>query len=305
MKREQLRERATFISALRAFFSERDILEVDTPLLSSSTTPDPAIESIITTNAHYLQTSPESFMKRLLAEGSGSIYQLAPAFRAEEMSPIHNAEFLLLEWYRPGFTMEQLMAEVEELVSNFVDIPSIEQMTVAEAFESVGVKDLLDTDAKTLKEYALAMGLPSADEMELDWDGWIDYFMVLLIQPRFAHAAIFLTHYPASQAALARLSPEDSRVAERFELLLNGIEIANGFRELTDAKEQRTRFEKELEKRRVLNMDEVPLDEELLQALASGMPECSGVAVGVDRLMMISQGKDTIQEVMPFSIEVA
>jgi lysyl-tRNA synthetase class 2 len=149
------------------------------------------------------------------------------------------------------------------------------------------------------------MGLPSADEMELDWDGWIDYFMVLLIQPRFAHAAIFLTHYPASQAALARLSPEDSRVAERFELLLNGIEIANGFRELTDAKEQRTRFEKELEKRRVLNMDEVPLDEELLQALASGMPECSGVAVGVDRLMMISQGKDTIQEVMPFSIEVA
>jgi len=207
----------------------------------------------------------------------------------------------MLEWYQPDFTMEQLMDEVEELVSNFVDLPSIERFTVAEAFQQVaGVDDLLSTTAEQLRGTAIAMGLPSAEEMDLDWDGWVDYFLALVVIPSLSHAAFFLTHYPASQAALARISPHDPRVAERFELMLNGIEIANGFRELTDAAEQRKRFERELGERAAEGMDIVPIDQEFLTAMEHGLPECSGVALGVERLMMVSMGKKNISEVMPF-----
>ncbi|MBL6969628.1 MAG: EF-P lysine aminoacylase GenX [Gammaproteobacteria bacterium] len=300
-----LRERATFIGAIRTFFSERNVLEVETPILSTAATTDPHIDSFSTETATgiplYLQASPELFMKRLLSAGTGPIFQLAPVFRSEEASPHHNPEFMMLEWYRPDFTMEQLMDEVEELVSNFVDLPSIERFTVAEAFQQVvGIDDLLSTTAEQLKDVAVAMGLPSAGEMELEWDGWIDYFLVLAVIPRLSHAAFFLTHYPSSQAALARISPDDPRVAERFELMLNGIEIANGFRELTDAAEQRKRFERELGMRAEDGMDIVPIDMKFLAAMEDGLPECSGVAVGVERLMMVSMGKEHISEVMPF-----
>lgn len=303
---ELLRERATFIGAIRRFFSERNVLEVETPVLSTAATTDPYIDSFSTRTATgiplYLQASPELFMKRLLSAGSGPIFQLAPAFRSEEASPLHNPEFMMLEWYRPDFTMEQLMDEVEDLVSNFVDLPSIERFTVAEAFQQVaGVDDLLSTNAQQLKERAVAMGLASAEEMDLDWNGWIDYFLALVVIPSLSHAAFFLTHYPSSQAALARISPDDSRVAERFELMLNGIEIANGFRELTDAVEQRERFEKELGERAEEGMDIVPMDMKFIAAMEKGLPECSGVALGVERLMMVSMGKEHIKEVMPFS----
>ena len=241
-------------------------------------------------------------MKRLLAEGSGPIFQLGPSFRAGEISPLHNPEFMMLEWYRPGYTMEQLMDEVEALVSNFVDLPSIERITVAEAFEVVGVADLYSTTIEQLQSAALAMALPSAEEMDLDWDGWVDYLMVLAIIPRFSHAAIFFTHYPASQAALARISPDNPKVAERFELILNGMEIANGFCELTDGAEQRNRFQQELSERSAAGLEAVPMDEKFLQALDHGLPDCSGVALGVERLMMLSMGKEQISEVMPFSI---
>ncbi len=307
-----LQERATFIRAIRSFFSQRQVLEVDTPMLSTAATTDPSIDSFVTTtqgrNAEgperlYLQPSPELFMKRLLVAGSGPIFQLAPSFRAGEIGPIHNPEFLMLEWYRPDFTMEQMMDEVEDLVTNFVDLPSIERMTVAEAFQQVvGIEDLLSTTTEQLAERAAIMDLPSASELDLDWDGWVDYFMVVAILPSFSHAALFLTHYPASQAALARLSPEDPRVAERFELILNGIEIANGFRELTDAVEQRSRFEHEQSERVEAGLDEVPVDERFLAALEQGMPESSGVALGVDRMMMLSMGKESLSEVIPFSI---
>jgi len=300
-----LRERATFISAIRTFFSGRKVLEVETPILSTAATTDPYIESFSTESADgtklYLQASPELYMKRLLVDGSGPIFQLVPAFRLEEAGQLHNHEFMMLEWYQPDFTMEQLMDEVEELVSNFVDLPSIERFTVAEAFQQVaGVDDLLSTTAEQLRGTAIAMGLPSAEEMDLDWDGWVDYFLALVVIPSLSHAAFFLTHYPASQAALARISPHDPRVAERFELMLNGIEIANGFRELTDAAEQRKRFERELGERAAEGMDIVPIDQEFLTAMEHGLPECSGVALGVERLMMVSMGKKNISEVMPF-----
>ncbi len=307
-----LQERATFIRAIRSFFSQRQVLEVDTPMLSTAATTDPSIDSFVTTTQGrnvegperlYLQPSPELFMKRLLVEGSGPIFQLAPSFRAGEIGPIHNPEFLMLEWYRPDFTMEQMMDEVEELVTNFVDLPSIERLTVAEAFQQVvGIENLLSTTTEQLAERAALMNLPSANELDLEWDGWVDYFMVVAILPSFSHAALFLTHYPASQAALARLDPEDPGVAERFELILNGIEIANGFRELTDAVEQRSRFEREQSERIEAGLEEVPVDKHFLTALAQGMPECSGVALGVDRLMMLSMGKQSISEVTPFSI---
>ncbi len=305
-----LQERATFIGAIRAFFTARGVLEVDTPLLSTAATTDPYIDSFSTTsqgrNAEgperlYLQASPEFFMKRLLVEGSGPIFQLAPSFRAGEIGPIHNHEFMMLEWYRPDFTMEQLMDEVEELVADFVDLPSTERMTVAEAFrQTAGIDDLLSTTTEQLGEVAVAMGLPSAAEMELDWNGWVDYFIALVVIPAFSHAALFLTHYPASQAALARLSPDDPRVAERFELILNGIEIANGFRELTDATEQRRRFEREAAERLEEGLEEVVVDENFLSALEKGLPECSGVALGVDRMMMLSMVKKQLDEVISF-----
>ncbi|MBT3196288.1 MAG: EF-P lysine aminoacylase GenX [Gammaproteobacteria bacterium] len=306
-----LQERATFIRAIRSFFFEQDVIEVETPVLSSAATTDPQIDSFVTTSRGrdaegperlYLQCSPELFMKRLLAEGSGPIFQLGPSFRAGEISPLHNPEFMMLEWYRPGYTMEQLMDEVEALVSNFVDLPSIERITVAEAFEVVGVADLYSTTIEQLQSAALAMALPSAEEMDLDWDGWVDYLMVLAIIPRFSHAAIFFTHYPASQAALARISPDNPKVAERFELILNGMEIANGFCELTDGAEQRNRFQQELSERSAAGLEAVPMDEKFLQALDHGLPDCSGVALGVERLMMLSMGKEQISEVMPFSI---
>ncbi len=309
---ELLRQRATITRAVRSFFESRDVLEVQTPLLATSANTDPHVDPFVTHTQGrdnegpqplYLQTSPEFFMKRLLAAGSGPIYQLTPAFRAGEIGPIHNPEFLMLEWYRPGFTMEALMDEVEELVSDFVDLPSIERLTVAEAFRQVtGVVDLYATTAEQLQSVAIAMGLPSAAEMDLDWDGWVDYFIVVTILPQFAHAALFLTHYPASQAALARISPDDPNVAERFELILNGIEIANGFRELTDSEEQRNRFQKEQAVRAAEGLDPIPMDEQLLAALESGLPDCSGVAIGLDRLMMLSMGKEQIDEVLPFDI---
>jgi lysyl-tRNA synthetase class 2 len=313
MSHSLLQERSTFIRAIRSFFYQREVMEVETPVLSTATTTDPHIDPFTTVSQGrdgegperlYLQSSPELFMKRLLAEESGAIFQLGPVFRAGEISTIHNPEFLMLEWYRPGFTMEQLMEEVEELVSNFVDLPSIERLTVAEAFQQVlGVDDLYATTAEQLRELALSMNLPSAAEMELEWDGWVDYLMVLAITPSFAHAALFLTHYPASQAALAQISPEDSRVAERFELLLNGVEIANGFRELQDADEQRHRFQLEQEERQAEGLETIPMDEKFLSALKEqGLPDCSGVALGVERLMMLSMGKEDISEVMPFPI---
>ncbi|MBT3307894.1 MAG: EF-P lysine aminoacylase GenX [Gammaproteobacteria bacterium] len=307
-----LQERATFMRAIRTFFAEREVMEVETPLLSTTANSDPHVDPFSTTTQGrdaegpeklYLHTSPEFFMKRLLAEGSGPIFQLGPVFRAGEIGPIHNPEFTMLEWYRPDFSMEQLMDEVEDLVTNFVDLPSIERLTIAEAFEQVGVENLYDTSAQQLQAIAVEMGLPSADELDLDWDSWVDYFIVLAIQPRFAHAALFLTHYPASQAALARISPDNPNVAERFELVLNGIEIANGFHELTDATEQRKRFQKELDQRAEEGLEALPMDEHLLAALEKGLPDCSGVAIGVDRLMMLSMGKEQLSEVMPFPIQ--
>lgn len=309
---ELLRERAMFMQAIRSFFAERGVLEVDTPLLSTAGNPDPHVDPFVTLTrgrdaegpeALYLSTSPEFFMKRLLAEGSGPIFQLGPVFRAGEISPIHNPEFTMLEWYRPDFTMEQLMDEVENLVGNFVDLPSVERLTVAEAFQQVvGIEDLYATNAKQLRDRAVEMGLPSADELDLDWDSWVDYFVVVAILPQFSHAALFLTHYPASQASLARISPENPNVAERFELIMNGVEIANGFRELTDAAEQRNRFQKEVDERATEGLEPVPMDEPFLAALEQGLPDCSGVAIGVDRLMMLSMGKELIGEVLPFPI---
>lgn len=310
---ELLRERATFMRAIRSFFAQREVLEVETPILSTAANTDPHVDPFVTTTrgrdaegpeSLYLHTSPEFFMKRLLAEGSGAIFQLAPVFRAGEISPIHNPEFTLLEWYRPDFTMEELMDEVEELVTNFVDLPSIERLSVAEAFQqSVGIESLYATTAEQLQARAVEMGLPSAAGLKMDWDSWVDYFIVVVVLPRFSHAALFLTHYPASQAALARISPDNPNTAERFELILNGVEIANGFRELTDAAEQRSRFQKEMDERAAEGLEPIPMDEQLLAALEKGLPECSGVAVGVDRLMMLSMGKELIGEVLPFPID--
>ncbi len=316
-----LQQRAQFFSAIREFFAVRNVLEVQTPILSSATIPDPALQSFETHHFNqkfYLQTSPEFFMKRLLVAGSGAIFQIAPAFRCEEEGRHHNPEFLMLEWYRPGFTMTDLMDEVETLVRILLDQfqadrrevllyaqESWKRWKIVDAFaETTAISDLFNTSVAELQAEAIAQNIPSAVQLELDWDGWVDLLLSETVIPALDNLGqgepFFLTHYPASQAALARLDPDDPRVAERFELTINGIEIANGFRELTDATEQRKRFESELEERKQLGLPPVKLDENFLATLEVGMPECSGVALGVERLLMVALGADRLEEVMLF-----
>ncbi len=245
-------------------------------------------------------------MKRLLAAGSGPIYQICKAFRDGEAGRWHNPEFSLLEWYRPGYDHRRLMDEVDELVRGLLDRPPAVRITYAEAFtQGVGVDPFAASDA-TLASRAVALGL-SADIIKgLDRNGRLDFLFSHGVQPALAGlGSVFVYDYPASQAALARIRPDNPLVAERFELLVDGVELANGYHELTDPGEQRRRFEDELVTRRLRGLMVPPLDEHLLAALAHGLPDCAGVAVGVDRLVMLAAGVTDIREVLAFPIDAA
>ena len=304
------------MSRLRCFFAEKDVLEVETPLLSAAGTTDPQIHSFETRyegpgaaqgRPLYLTTSPEFAMKRLLAAGSGPIYQICKAFRQGEAGRLHNPEFTLLEWYRPGFDHFQLMDEVEALVTELADgrLPDVsaKRMTYAELFQQH-----LGLNPHTASTEALAQcaeGFPAlAGISGLDRDGWLDLLMSHVIQPCLGLGGLtFVYHYPASQAALARInqSPADvSAIAERFELFYQGVELANGFHELTDAREQRARFEQDLAHRRVQALPPIPIDERLLTALGEGLPPCAGVALGLDRLLLVFNGLTRLSDVISF-----
>ncbi len=310
-----LRRRAQFIEAIRAFFREREVLEVDTPLLASCGATDPHLDSI-TANYHaapgqssrplYLQTSPEFAMKRLLALGSGPIFQLGHCFRDGERGRRHNPEFTMLEWYRPGFDLADLMAEVAELVHCVAAVSLGERLTYREAFyRHAAIDPFSATDMELAARASTLSGLP-AEGMERD--DALDIILSHQVEPRLGfNGATFIYHYPPSQAALARVCEEEdgTRVAQRFELYIQGLEIANGYFELTDAAEQARRFAADNERRRVLGKPEVPVDTRLLAALASGLPSCAGVALGVDRLLMIATGAETIDAVLPFPLDRA
>lgn len=306
---ETLRFRAELLAHLRRFFAERGVLEVETPILASAPVTDPRLASFSTVyrgpgaptgQTRFLQTSPEFAMKRLLAAGSGPIFQISKAFRDGEAGRRHNPEFTLLEWYRPGFDHHRLMDEMDELLGGVLATPPAERLTYREAFLRYAGLDPLVAPVADLR-VAARTALGQVPDLGEDRDGWLDLLVSLVLEPRLGRGRpTFLYDYPASQAALARLRPEDPRVAERFEVYVEGIELANGFHELGDAPEQRRRFESDLAIRAAEGQPEVPIDEHLLAALAFGLPPCAGVALGFDRLVMVARGAQSLAEVMAF-----
>jgi lysyl-tRNA synthetase class 2 len=314
---EVLAARARVLAAIRGFFAEAGVLEVETPALSFAGSTDPALASLATTYTGpvaprgatlWLHTSPELAMKRLLAAGSGPIWQLCRVFRDGERGSQHNPEFSLLEWYRPGFSMEALIDEVVALLRRVLGGDLCEErLTYAEAFERALGVDPLGATIESLQAAAVRAGISGADRLRLpDRDAWLDLLMTHCVEPALGADGITVVHdYPPSQAALARVRVADPPVAERFEVYVRGIELANGFHELADAAEQRRRFEGDNERRRSAGLPGMPIDERLLAALESGLPDCCGVALGVDRLVMLATGAQRIDEVIAFPLERA
>jgi lysyl-tRNA synthetase class 2 len=303
---DALKARAALLASIREFFRRRDVLEVETPLLCTSGVTDPAIEPLLVERGNsvpaqrYLQTSPEYAMKRLLATGSGPIFQIARAFRDGEAGARHNPEFTLLEWYRPGFDLQQLMVETGDLLTACLGDLPCHRRSYRQWFT-----DLLQLDPMTAtvaELEACARQQLDLGAMAGDRDLWLDLLTSHLLEPLLAKLGMcFIYDYPESQAALARVELEDGiPVARRFEVYVNGVELANGYHELTDAVEQRRRFERDNARRREYGLPERPLDENLLAALEHGLPDCSGVALGVDRLLMLQLGAINISDVLAF-----
>lgn len=312
---ENLRARADLLQRIRSFFAERNVMEVETPVMSHCAVSDPFIDSIEVSYAEfpaaetrdfYLQTSPEYAMKRLLAAGSGPIYQMAKAFRNGEQGRRHNPEFTMLEWYRPGFDDTQLMDEVEALVAPLLGVSAIQRITYSDLFlNKLGFRpeevELIELQRETRKHIDIELD-------DQDKDTWLNLLMSHVIEPALEQEeAIFVTEYPASQAALAKVRKGDRQidVAARFELFVRGVELANGYHELTDADEQEKRLLADHKQREQLNLPLRPLENRLVGALTSGMPDCAGVALGVDRLLMLMLGSTDIRDVISFDLSRA
>jgi elongation factor P--(R)-beta-lysine ligase len=342
ISRTRLLERAALLRRAREFFAARAVLEVDTPILVNAPVSDvhihsarvqlaaqpggallaaldsrataatpaapptpgaPATPVAAAAAPLFLHTSPEYAMKRLLAAGSGDIYQICHVVRGLECGRLHNPEFTLIEWYRLGFTLGQLMDEVEALVRALLGPAAASRRSERLSYRDAFVRELgldpLSASADTLAATAQPLGFrPGA---ACGRDEWLELLMAARIGPRLGHNALtFVYGYPASQAALARLDPLDARVAERFELYCEGLELANGFHELASAAEQRARFEHDNTERRRRGLPVAALDERLLAALAAGLPDCAGVALGFERTLMLATGAERIEDVMPF-----
>jgi len=309
--REIMQLRARMLRDIRAFFDQRGVLEVETPLLSSSCTTDPNINSFSTRYQHqglYLNTSPEYCMKRLVAAHGDAIFQVCKSFRDDELGPNHNPEFTMLEWYRPGFNMFELMDELGELVQMLVgnyalNSDSVQKISYAEAWRQAAGINPHATSADECRSCAIKHGIEQPAGLEDDIDEWLDWLLTQLVMPTFqADGFTFIYDYPESQAALAKLykNQDDFTVAARFELFYGETELANGFNELLDADEQRQRFEHENMKRLESGLRSSVIDEHLLKALEYGLPACSGVALGLDRLLMLLTGADTLEHILAF-----
>ncbi len=313
--REALENRARQLAWVRGFFAQRDVLEVETPVIGRCGVTDLNIDSIPARPApvagqpagdRWLQTSPEYHMKRLLAAGSGSIYQVSRVFRDGERGHRHNPEFSLLEWYRPGFDDNDLMDEVAELVCGWLDLPTPERMTYRVALSAhAGVDPFEDSLADLRAACQPHVGTDAA--AEFDRDTCLDLLMSFCVEPALkAHSPVFICHYPANQAALARTSVNGGhQVAHRFELYVDGLELCNGYWELTDPVEQRRRFLDDNARRRARGKPEMPVDEYFLTAIEAGLPDCAGVALGLDRLLMLKCGESDISRVLTFPAERA
>jgi lysyl-tRNA synthetase class 2 len=307
------------LARIRGYFARQGVLEVDTPALSVAGATDPALRSFRTDwhgpsldggNSLYLHTSPEFPMKRLLAAGAGSIYQICKVFRDGEAGRYHNPEFTLLEWYRTGYDHLDLMDEVEvllrEVLADVAPFGDVHHWTYRDLFREVaGVDPLADTTQSLVevlrsKEISLPAGLDTGDR-----DAWLDLLLTHVVEPAIGEGLVFIRDYPASQAALARLRHGQPPVAARFEVYLGGIELANGFHELTDAVEQRARFEQDNAVRTRRGDAAVDIDQRLLAALSAGLPDCAGIALGIDRLLMAAGSFASMADVTAFPLERA
>ena len=302
---EVIKARAALYGAVRAFFVARGVLEVDTPVLSTAATVDRHIESFRVQGERWLQTSPEFAMKRLLCAGSGPIFQIAPAFRREEQGRHHNPEFRLLEWYRPGWDHLQLIDELGELLSALtgLDAADLQTLSYRQAFLKHAGFDPFTETLEQLRDRALGGALPGVEALaaHADRNTWLDLWMSHQVSPKLGvEAPCFLIDFPASQAALARIRPGHPPVASRFELFWHGLELANGFHELSDAAEQQQRFESDQVWRREHQHDVPPYDQNLIDALHHGLPDCAGVALGLDRLLMLQLNLDDLAQSMSF-----
>ena len=298
-----LRQRAALLANIRSFMAERDILEVDVPVMGVSTVTDPHLEAFVTTlgdQPYYLQTSPEYFMKRLLVDGSGDIFYLGKALRCEQGGRYHNPEFTMLEWYRQGMDDRDLAEELGLLLQTLSPGLQLVTRTYAQLFTHFLALDPHTADDQALR--ALARQKTGFDGQGEPRSTWLDLLFSHCIEPHLQEATLVFD-YPVCQSALARCTTNEhaTPVARRFELFWRGIELANGYWELNDAAEQRRRFEQDLALRRQLDKWQPTPDSAFLKALERGLPDCAGVALGVDRLLMCLLGETEIAAVLPFS----
>jgi lysyl-tRNA synthetase class 2 len=323
--RERLHTRAGLLEHTREFFAARGVLEVDTPLVVNAPVSDVHIHSAAVRllcdpaqpppAPYFLHTSPEYAMKRLLAAGSGDIYQICHVVRGLERGRLHNPEFTLIEWYRLGFSLSQLMDEVEALTRVLLGAAAAQRASERLSYRDAFVRELgldpltasVPDLARAAQPLAYAEAAPRAGGAQAGArDELLELLMGALVGPRLGRGVLTFVHaYPASQAALARLDPCDARTAQRFELYCDGLELANGFHELAAAPEQRARFERDNAERQRRGLPVWPLDERLLAALESGLPDCAGVALGFDRTLMLATGAAHIEEVLAFPTERA
>jgi lysyl-tRNA synthetase class 2 len=303
-------ERARLLKRAREFFEFRKVMEVDTPILSRFPVTDPHIDSVAARSASepelFLHTSPEYRMKQLLAAGFGDIYQICKVFRDGERGLNHLPEFTLVEWYRRNFGLQQIMRETIEFLAALLDRPQFETTAEFKSYQDA-FRETTKLDPRTADRSELAAYLDAEEELESavgdDRDAWLDLVLAERIVPEFAKDRFtIIFHYPASQAALARICPADADFADRFEVFYGNLELGNGFVELTDADEQLSRFNEDQSKRRHMNKSVHDFDEDLISALRAGLPPCAGVAVGFDRLLMLHEGKSDIAEVSNFVI---
>lgn len=306
-----LKKRALIVKNIRIFFDNRNILEVDTPAISNRTVTDVNISPFYTkliiskklkNKKFYLITSPEYHMKRLLASGTGPIYQICKCFRNEELGNYHNPEFTILEWYRPGYNIFQLMKEVNDLLKNILCCPDGDIISYKDIFVKILHIDPLSISKKKLINIAYQLGLKSALKNNETKDNILQLLFMLKIEPNIGNIKpCFIYHFPKNQAALSKINNQDKRISERFEIYFKQTELANGFDELINKKEQLNRFKKENNKRSKIGLPKQKIDMYLLNSL-NEMPQCSGVAIGIDRLIMLALNVKNINNVLSFSI---
>ena len=307
------RQRSRILERARCHFAGEDVLEVTTPALGRYAASDPNIESLTAHSGsgarYFLHTSPESCMKRLLASGYPDVYSIGPVFRDGELGRRHVPEFTMIEWYRLGFGLDAIIDDTLRLVAACLEDPALEETALRMDY-AAAFREFVDIDPFSATSSELAATAQADDRLRREIgderDTWLDLLMGTRISRQFpADRLTVVRHYPASQAALARACPDDDRVADRFEVFFGDLELANGYVELTDAREQRHRIDIDLDTRQRLGRDVHPWDRSLIEALEYGLPECAGVALGVERLQMVLDDADDIRDVMTFAFERA